>query len=96
MRMIATFLIALFLAFIAGPTVVTYFNQDADISMAYTANEEENSSKNQIVFEFIIQDNHKKSESCHFLQEQSAFNHFYKEGYGQFILEVLSPPPRQA
>lgn len=78
------------------PTIVTSFNENIDISMAFTASEEENSAKNQIIFEYTIQDSHTGSLSHHFLQEQAALNHFYKEGSGLIILDVISPPPKRA
>ncbi|UJH90266.1 hypothetical protein LZ575_15535 [Antarcticibacterium sp. 1MA-6-2] len=86
----------IFLGFIATPTVVTLIDKDVNISSAFTANEEENSSKTGITFEYNIQDPHPGYSSLHFLKEQSAFNHYYKEGYRLIFLDVLSPPPKQA
>lgn len=96
MNKIASFLIFIFVGFLATPTVVTYFNECIDISMAYTANEEETSSKNQIVFEFIFQESSSENSSLHFLNEQAALSHFYKEGSASIFLDVISPPPKQA
>jgi hypothetical protein len=96
MNKIAIFLIFLFVNFLATPTVVTYFNDCIDISMAYTANEEESSSKNQIVFEFIFQDSNPENSSLHFISEQAALSHFYKEGSASIFLDIISPPPKQA
>lgn len=96
MNKTAYLLLILFAAFIATPTVVTYVDKNADISMAFTANEEENSSKNQIAFEYTLQDHNTRSISIHFLQKQAAFNYYYKVGHGSISLDVLSPPPKQA
>lgn len=96
MKMVTSFLLILFLTFLAIPTVVTFVDEKVDISMAFTANEEENTSKNQIVFEFTLQDSNHHTISIHFLQEQSVLNPSYKEGYRLVFLDVLSPPPRQA
>lgn len=96
MKIKSFFLLILFLSFLATPTIVTYLNQSVDVSMAFTANEEENSAKNQIVFEFNIQDSNSESISIHFLQEQAALNHFYKDGAKLVVLDVLSPPPKVA
>lgn len=73
--------------------MITLVDREADISMAFTANEEENSGKKHIGFEYNLNDFHP---NIHFLQEQMAFNHYYKKGYNPVILDVLSPPPKQA
>ena len=86
----------IFLAFLATPTIVTFINKDANVSMAFTASEEENSSKTTPGFEYNIQDPQPSYTSAHLLQEQTAFNHYYKEGYRLIFLDVLSPPPKQA
>lgn len=96
MELKSYFLLFLFLSFLATPTVVTYINESVDVSMAFTASEEENSAKNQIVFEYNIQDSNSESISIHFLQEQAALNHFYKDGANLVVLDVLSPPPKGA
>lgn len=96
MKIIASFFIVLFLAFIATPSVVTYLDENVDVSLAFTANEEENSPKTEIAFEYLIHIDNRHTTSLHFLQEQTAFNHFYKEGYRLVYLDILSPPPKQA
>lgn len=96
MKKAAIFLVVLFVGFIMTPTIITYLDENVDISMAYTASEEENTAKNQIFFEYNLQDSNPGSVSLHFLQEQAALNHFYKEGSGLIVLDVLSPPPKQA
>lgn len=96
MNKIAIFLVVLFVGFLGTPTIVSYLDESVDISMAFTASEEENSAKNQIFLEYTIQDSNSGCTSLHFLQEQAAFNHFYKDGSGLITLDVLSPPPKQA
>lgn len=96
MKSIASLLLILFVVFIATPTFVTYVDKDADVSMAYTANEEENSAKNQIAFEYTLQDHNARSISLHFLKEQAAFGHYYQDGHGSVFLDVISPPPKLA
>lgn len=96
MNKIAIFLGVLFVGFLMTPTIVTYLDENIDVSMAFTASEEENSAKTQIFFEYNIQDTNPGSLSLHFLQEQAAFNHFYNEGSMLIALDVLSPPPKQA
>ncbi len=66
-----------------------------DISFAYNVNEEENSSKNQINFEFHIQDIKSNEESISFLKEHENDHYYYEKAY-RVVLNVLSPPPKQA
>jgi hypothetical protein len=80
--------------FVAGPTVIACIDEDVDVSFAFTANEEENSSKNMMSFEYTLEENHSNHASILFLKQQLE-NHFsYKEGYHQVFLDVLSPPPK--
>lgn len=96
MNKIAIFLVVLFVGFLVTPTLITYLDESVDISMAFTASEEENSAKNQIGFEYNVQDSNTSTISLHFLQEQAALIHFYKDGAKLITLDVLSPPPKQA
>lgn len=96
MKIKSLFLLILFVSFLGTPTVVTYLNKNVDVSMAFTASEEENSVKNQIVFEYTIQDSDPDSIRIHFSHGQAALNHSYKNGATTVVLEVLSPPPKQA
>ncbi|WP_424492637.1 hypothetical protein [Salinimicrobium sp. GXAS 041] len=82
------------MAFVAGPTVVTCIDEDVDVSFAFTANEEENSSKNLLSVEYNIEEHHSNYESILFLQQQEANRFSYKEGAHQVFLDVLSPPPK--
>lgn len=96
MKVIASFLLILFTAFLATPTFVVCIDENVDISMAFTASEEENSSKTQLAFEFNIQDVIPGAFSGFFSQDLSPLNHSYKEGYRLVFLDVLYPPPKQA
>ncbi len=96
MKKIAFFFLVLFAGFLATPTLITYVDENVDISMAFTANEEENSSKTQLVFEYTFHESNPGNLSLHFLQEQSALIHYYNEAERLVFLDVLSPPPKQA
>ena len=96
MKKTAFFFLVLFAGFLATPTFITYVDKNADISMAFTANEEENSSKTQLVFEYTFHESHPGNLGLHFLQEQSALIHYYNQAAKLVFLDVLSPPPKQA
>lgn len=96
MKKVAQLLLFVFVVFLATPTVITYIDNSIDVSIAFTANEEESSSKTQMGFEYTIHDPNPTYTSIQFLQEQTALNHSYKEGYRLVFLDVLSPPPKQA
>jgi hypothetical protein len=96
MKKVAQVLLMVFVVFLATPTVITYIDNTVDISIAFTANEEESSSKTPMGFEYTIHDPNPICTSIHFLQEQTALNHSYKEGYRLVFLDVLSPPPKKA
>ena len=96
MKKIAFFFLVLFVGFLATPSIVTYIDENADISMAFTANEEENSSKTQPVSEYTFHETPTGNLSLHFLQEQSALIHYYNQATRLIFLDVLSPPPKQA
>lgn len=96
MKKVSYLLLLLFLAFLFTPTVVTYIDKNIDVTLAFTASEEENTSKTQPGMEYNIQETNPYYTSIHFLQEQSLYNHFYKEGFGLVFLDVISPPPKQA
>lgn len=84
----------LFVAFLATPSFVVLIDKSADVSMAFSVNEEE-SSKTQINLEFNLEETHSNYLSIHFLQEQKNPGHFYTEAYPVVFLEVISPPPKQ-
>lgn len=95
MKNLSLLFLIIFVTFLCTPTIVTYVDKKIDVSMAFTANEEENSSKTSIGFEYTLQDANPYNTGIHFFQEQTLFNHFYKEGSGLVFLDVLSPPPKQ-
>jgi hypothetical protein len=54
MKIVAQFVLFLFLSFIALPTIVMVINKDSDISNAYSLTEEENHSHIKVVKAHII------------------------------------------
>lgn len=83
----------MFSVFIVTPSLVTYFNCSVDVSLAFTANEEENSTKNHIDLKYEeFPSNYK---SIHFLQEQDGQGDIHKGDYHDVFLDVISPPPQQ-
>lgn len=93
-RKLAYILAFLFVTFLATPTVVVLIDKSADVSMAFSVNEEE-SSKTQINLEYHLEDSHSNYDSIHFLQEQKNPGHYYAEAYPVVCLDVISPPPKQ-
>lgn len=93
MNKIAVFFIIIFAGFIVTATIVTYIDKNADVSIAFTANEEENFSQNHIVPEFIIQEN-KSDLERQFLLTQSSIDHYYQKADQIVFLEITSPPPK--
>lgn len=93
MNKIAVFFFIIFAGFIVGPTLVTYIDKNADVSIAFTANEEENSAKNHEVSEFTIQD-YKTDMERQFLLSKSSIEHYYQKADQIVFLEVTSPPPK--
>lgn len=94
LKTIAYILSFVFLSFIAGPTVIASIDKSVDVSFAFTANEEENSSKNLMSFEYTIEETHSNHESIHFLQEHSLEGFSYNENNYHVVLDVVSPPPK--
>lgn len=80
----------------AGPTVVACIDESVDVSFAFTASEEENSSKNLLTFEYPIEQTHSNQASILFLQQQENNRYSYKEDYHKVFLDVLSPPPKNS
>lgn len=96
MRKTAYLLLLLFVGFLVTPTIITYIDDSVDISMAFTASEEENSTKTPVGMEYTFHDPSPASISLTFLQEQAALNHSYKYGDRSVVLDVISPPPKKA
>ena len=90
----AAILFTVFLSFIVGPTVVALIDDSVDISFAFTANEEENSSKNLVSFEYTNQENSTNYRGIMLLSEQRNNAYSYYANYHQVFLDVLSPPPK--
>ncbi|MUP45001.1 hypothetical protein E0K83_04495 [Gramella sp. BOM4] len=78
------------------PTLVTLIDRSVDISIAYNVNEEESSSKNQISFEYTLEEMESNYESIHFLQTKKEAGFFYLDQHYDVILSVISPPPKFA
>lgn len=94
MKSIALILSIIFMSFVAGPTVVALIDDTVDMSFAFTANEEENSSKNLLSFESLIEEAYSNHESIQYLRTHSKQEFSYEDDCHQVYLEVLSPPPR--
>lgn len=76
--------------------MISLIDRSVDISIAYNVNEEESSSKNQITFEYNIEEMDSNYESIHFLQISKVNGHYYKENTYNVFLSVTSPPPKRA
>lgn len=92
----AYILLFVFISFLFTPSVIALVDSSVDISIAYNVNEEESSSKNQITFEYTIEEMDSKYESIHFLQTRETGRHYYKEIVYDVFLSVTSPPPKRA
>lgn len=90
----AYILLSVFLSFIAGPTAVAWIDDTVDVSFAFTANEEENSSKNVVSFEYTKEETSSSYQGIMFLREQKSNAFSYYADYHQVFLDVLSPPPK--
>ena len=76
--------------------MVSLIDRNIDISIAYNVNEEESSSKNQISFEYNMEELDSNYESIHFLQTKKSEGYYYKDNSYDVFLSVTSPPPKQA
>ncbi|MCM8569777.1 hypothetical protein NE848_10325 [Gramella jeungdoensis] len=96
MKIFSYILAFIFITFLFTPTVVSLIDRNVDISIAYNVNEEESSSKNQITFEYNIEEMDSNYESIHFLQTKKPEGHYYKENGYKVFLSISSPPPKKA
>lgn len=94
MNRIAFFFFFIFTSFIISPTIISYIDQSVDVSLAYTANEEENSVKNNVLLEFTIQEHTNSDLGSQFLLAKSSIEHYYQIAGEMVFLDVTSPPPR--
>jgi len=94
MNRIAFFFFFVFTSFIISPTIVSYIDQSVDVSLAYTANEEENSVKNNTLLEFTLQEHANSDLGSQFLLAKSSIEHYYQIAGEMVFLDVTSPPPR--
>ncbi|MDX1544895.1 MAG: hypothetical protein R3214_13210 [Christiangramia sp.] len=96
MKIFSYILAFIFITFLVTPTVVSLIDRNVDISIAYNVNEEESSSKNQITFEYTLEEMGSNYESIHFLQSKTSDGHYYKENGYKVFLSISSPPPKHA
>lgn len=94
MKNIACILSFIFLSFVAGPTIISLIDDTVDVSFAFTANEEENSSKNLVSFESLLEEAYSNHASIEYLRTHPKEGYSYEEDYHQVFLEVVSPPPK--
>ncbi len=85
-----------FISFLFTPSIIALVDSSVDISIAYKVNEEESSSKNQITFEYTIEEMDSNYESIHFLQTRGIDRHYYEENVYDVFLSVTSPPPKKS
>lgn len=95
MKIIALTLSILFLSFVAGPTIIGFIDESVDVSYAFTANEEETSSKNLVSFETLLEES-SNYKSIKFLRTKKGNRYSYQEDYHRIYLEVVSPPPKHS
>ncbi len=96
LKSIAITLSIIFLSFVAGPTIITLIDDSVDVSYAFTANEEETSSKNLVSFESLVEETFSSHASIEYLRTHEKRGYSYKEDYHQVYLEVICPPPKNA
>lgn len=94
LKKVAYILSFIFLSFVAGPTIVSLIDDSVDVSFAFTANEEENSSKNTVSFESLVEEIYSNHASIEYLKTHQQERYSYKQNYHQVYLEVTSPPPK--
>lgn len=84
----------IFLSFVSGPTIISLIDDTVDVSFAFTANEEENSSKNLVSFESLVEESYSNHASIEYLRTHQKEDYSYKKNYHPVYLEVVSPPPK--
>jgi hypothetical protein len=96
LKKVAYILSFIFLSFVAGPTIISLIDDSVDVSFAFTANEEENSSKNTVTFESLVEEIYSNHASIEYLRTHQKEKYSYSEDYHKVYLEVTSPPPKTA
>ena len=94
MKTFAYILSFVFITFLMTPSVIALIDSTVDISIAYNVNEEESSTKNQITFEYTLEEMDSNYESIHYLQIRKVDGHHYTENFYDVVLAVTSPPPK--
>jgi cell division protein FtsL len=95
LRIKSTILLILFVAFIAAPSVVTFYNHDADVSVFYSMNEEENQNGFEIESEKEVQFEEQSLTDFTriFQKKKTASNFGYLMNFLNWHSETISPPP---
>lgn len=83
----------LFVAFIATPSIVTLCNHDADVSIFYSMNEEENKNGIEIEKEIKFEEHSLIDFSGILFGEKSTSNYGYLMNFSDWHSETISPPP---
>ena len=97
MKLLAFTFLLLFVTFLVTPTVITLIKQDADISCAFSYNEEEQhrlyAKKRMDEFQFRMTSD---LELNSFLSEEniSSISDYYVMPLPVIYFDLLSPPPR--
>jgi hypothetical protein len=94
LKNIAYILSFIFLSFVSGPTIISLIDDSVDISFAFIVNEEENSSKNLVSFESLVEESYSNHASIEYLRTHQKQGYSYKKNYHRVYLEVVSPPPK--
>lgn len=93
MKQFALILLFVFAAFLVAPTTIVLIKSTADVSLAFTVNEEESQGDRA-----EMKDKEVQLLSFHHLnffsiKEDVDHFHSYKENYKHIFFDVLSPPP---
>jgi len=97
LRIKSTFLLCIFVAFLAAPTLITFTNTDADFSTYFSLNEEEHKDGPKVDGNKEIDlENKKPLATFTFSEEQTLSNFSYIESWKTLHSETVSPPPEQA
>ncbi|MFC7356061.1 hypothetical protein ACFQO1_00050 [Jejudonia soesokkakensis] len=93
MRIKSTLLLLIFVAFIAAPSVVALYNHDADVSIFYSMNEEENKNGLEIEKEITFEEHSLIDTSGILFGKRTTSNFGYLMNFSDWDLETISPPP---
>lgn len=93
---ISIFFSIIFTMFIVAPTVISAIEDNYDLSIFYSVNEEENKEQNEISKKLEVKfvENLGLASVFWDFNEKNSFN-FYLKNYTPLTLECTSPPPEQ-